>query len=59
MLNLTIAINIVATVGLAAAVVVLPESGILALLISYASGILTMTGSRFQVGIESSDPPES
>jgi len=52
MLNLTIIINIAATVGLASSVVVLSDSGILALLISYVSGILTVVGSRYQIGID-------
>ena len=52
MLNLTIWINIIATTSLAAAVAVLPESGIVAIAISYMSGLLTVLGSHYHVGVE-------
>jgi preprotein translocase subunit SecF len=59
MLHLTVVINVTATVSLAAAVAVLGDSGIFAVGLAYISGILTIIGSRYHVGVSAApDPPE-
>ena len=56
MLNLTLVINCAATVALAASVVVMMDSALIAIALASAAGLASALSSRYQVGVALETP---